>query len=356
MKKLLFIVLSFWIFSCSDVIKNEEPIDINSNVSLQKALLRGWNTWNNPNLLSHVLMPEGLSLRMSFRKKRGGPYWMDQAYITGPQINFPETINPIAHAYDGSYICLEVEWAGTKARIQSTHDGKDILILYTPLDVPADPHLLILEAGILWNKPASVAWENNLLRADLDGGSLTIRTTGEILNEKFPLPAPHYVLNSENSTAFYTGRERTEDEIVNKISREKELFENGKLKYNELSEVYDAMQSVISWNIIYDAKNDRAIAPVSRVWNETWGGYIIFDWDTYFTALMLALDQKELAYSNAIAITNAITEDGFVPNLESSFGVKSFDRSQPPVGSMCCKLIYDKYGEKWFLERFMMNC
>ncbi|MBR9999271.1 MAG: hypothetical protein KFF73_09885 [Cyclobacteriaceae bacterium] len=350
MKKLLFIVTSLCIFSCSTGIKNKETDIIRSNVSLQKDLLKGWNTWNNPNLLSYVLMPEGLSLRITFRKKRGGPYWMDQAYITGPQINFPEKIHPIAHAYDGSYTSLEVDWAGTRARVQSAHDGTDIVILYTPLEVPENPHLLLLEAGILWNKPGSTGWHNDQIRAELDNLTFPVRTTGEPVHERFPLPAPHYVLDSDEVAAFYTGKERTEDEIVGIITRQKENFEKEQFKYGELSEGYAAMQSVISWNIIYDAGNDRAIAPVSRVWNETWGGYVIFDWDTYFTALMLALDQKELVYSNAIAITNAITEEGFVPNLEASFGVKSFDRSQPPVGSMCCKLIYDKYGEKWFLE------
>jgi hypothetical protein len=51
-----------------------------------------------------------------------------------------------------------------------------------------------------------------------------------------------------------------------------------------------------------------------------------FEWDTYFAAYMLSLDCKELAYANAIAITNEITEKGFVPN-NSQPGIKSLDRS-----------------------------
>lgn len=349
-KNLLFFTLAVLFFGCEHQVLQNEVHKIDSNEKLQRSILQGWNTWNNPNLASQVLLPEGLSLRLTFRKKRGGPYWMDQAYITGPQINFPETITPVAHAYDGSYICFELEWAGTRARIQSAHDGEDVLILYTPLDMPPNPHLLVLEAGVLWNKPGYTGWDDNMIKAGFDKRAIDIRTTGKTIDERFPLPAPHYVLSSENTTAFYTGRPRTEEEIIEVISSEKEKFESAPEEYGDLSGAYEAMQSVISWNVVYDAKNDRALAPVSRVWNETWGGYIIFDWDTYFTALMLAIDQKELAYANAIAMTNALTPEGFVPNLEASFGVKSFDRSQPPVGSMCIKLIYDKYGEKWFLE------
>jgi hypothetical protein len=51
-----------------------------------------------------------------------------------------------------------------------------------------------------------------------------------------------------------------------------------------------------------------------------------FEWDTYFAAYMLSLDCKKLAYANATAITNEITEKGFVPN-HSQPGIKSLDRS-----------------------------
>jgi putative isomerase len=350
MKKLIYLILPILFFGCTSKHNPEKNNEVNSNESLQKEILQGWNTWNNPNLLSFVLMPDGLSIRITFRKKRGGPYWMDQSYITGPQINFPEKITPLAHAYDGSYISMEVTWSGIRARVQAAHDDKDIVILYTPLEVPEDPPYLVMESGILWNKPADLEWEGNIIESELEDRDILIRTTGKSVEEKFPLPSPHYILESDQPVSFYTGDQKTDKDILDIIARQESNFKHSLSKYGALTEAYTAMQAVISWNVVYDAKNDRAIAPVSRVWNETWGGYIIFDWDTYFTALMLALDQKELAYSNAIAITRAITEDGFIPNLESSFGNKSFDRSQPPVGSMCCKLIYERYRQRWFLE------
>ena len=92
------------------------------------------------------------------------------------------------------------------------------------------------------------------------------------------------------------------------------------------------------------------------MWNENWGGWVLFDWDTYFTAAMYALDNKYHAYSNAIAITNEITDEGFIPNYAASLSNgKSYDRSQPPVGSLICKMIYDKYQEKWFLNEVYDN-
>jgi len=85
------------------------------------------------------------------------------------------------------------------------------------------------------------------------------------------------------------------------------------------------------------------------VWSVGWKGWILFEWDTYFAAYMLSLNNKELAYSNALAMTNELTDRGFVPNFASSV-TKSEDRSQPPVGSFVIKEIYRKYREDWFVR------
>ncbi len=344
---LLFLLVAFTFSACKTGTK--EPLS--RQEILQKDILKGWNTWNNPNLMSFVKMPEGLTLRVTYRKKKGGPYWVDQAYIAGPKVNFQEKIIPVAHAYDGSYIEMNLQWAGMKANIRSARDGEDVVILIRPDSIPESPHFLVLESGILWNQSfGCISRKGNQIEAKLASGNIIVHSVQEALNLNFPLSVAHLTFRSDIENAFYTGKERSLDEIKAIVEREKHKFESGKDKYNELAEAYEAMQSVLSWNLFYDAQNKRAITSVSRVWNEAWGGYIIFDWDTYFAALMLSVDQKELAYSNAIAITSSITEKGFIPNVDASFGVKSFDRSQPPVGSMVCKLIFDRYQEKWFLE------
>ena len=120
-------------------------------------------------------------------------------------------------------------------------------------------------------------------------------------------------------------------------------------KFQDVQELYDAMQTVLAWNVIFEPIHDRVITPVSRVWNVGWKGWILFEWDTYFAAYMLSLSNKELAYANALAMTKEITDHGFVPNFASSV-TTSEDRSQPPVGSFVVKEIYRRFGEKWFLE------
>ena len=109
------------------------------------------------------------------------------------------------------------------------------------------------------------------------------------------------------------------------------------------------MQTVLAWDNIYEPTHQRVITPVSRTWNVGWEGWVLFEWDTYFASYMLSLDNKDLAYTNVIAMTNEITGRGLVPNYASSRGT-SEDRSEPPVGAFVVKEIYKKYKEKWFLQ------
>ncbi|MEM1328634.1 MAG: trehalase family glycosidase [Bacteroidota bacterium] len=315
------------------------------------ALLQGWNTWNNPSVLSHVLMPEGLNVQFSFRKKRTGPYWLRDAYIASPKYNFPEQIEPKEHAFDGSYTALYLEWEGVKASIQTARIGNDIVLLFSPDDTTADATLptLVVETGFLWNKPGTLQFEENLISAKMSDQNIPIRYIGNRVDTNLPLSTPHFCFESYEEIAIYTGEKRTLEEIKVLIETAKSELKKEAEQYGKLSESYQALQSVIAWNQFYDAFNDRGLASVSRIWNEAWGGYIIFDWDTYFIGLMAALENKILAYANIFAITDAVTDNGFIPNVKSTY-LRSNDRSQPPVGSLCVKMIYDRYGEKWFLE------
>ena len=316
----------------------------------QDSLLQGWNTWNNPSVLSHVKMPEGLNIQLLFRKQRTGPYWLKDSYVASPKYDFAEKIYPGQHAYDGSYTQLELNWEGQKAVVETASDGIDFYLLYQPVESPELPHILVVETGILWNKPGVLTKEDGAITADFGQTTYRLTTTASDTAFALPLNTPYFSFLSDQRVAIYTGSEKSPEQVEEIIAQKKQAYRQSLEKYGKLAEAYEAMQSVMAWNLVYDAENQRGIASVSRIWNEAWGGYIIFDWDTYFAALMASVDFKTLAYSNAIAITHALTERGFVPNLEATHGLKSFDRSQPPVGSMVCQLIYERYGDRWFLE------
>ncbi|HUV69228.1 MAG TPA: trehalase family glycosidase, partial [Terracidiphilus sp.] len=91
-------------------------------------------------------------------------------------------------------------------------------------------------------------------------------------------------------------------------------------------------------------------SPVSRVWSVNWGGYVIFDWDTFFAATMASIGDRDLAYTDAIETLREATQEGFVPNYARSGNWKSFDRSEPPVGAITVLGLYQKFGDRWFLD------
>jgi hypothetical protein len=336
-------------FDTSKIVNNEK---------LQEYLLQGWNTWDNSNLLNFIYMPEGLSLQLSFRPvyRSHSPHFLDHITITAPMENASWKIIPVAHSYDGRYIDMILTWNGMKARIEVVREKRDVMILYTPIELPEFPHLMILEPGILYNKPGRVIKKNNIIQADVSQKTFNIQTSAPELNVPLPVSGPYLCVSSAEEVAFFTGYGRSLEKIKEYVNKRRELYNEQQKKYGDLAKAHDAMRNLLGWNIIYDPFNNRSITPVSRMWSENWGGYILFDWDTYFTAAMYACDDKYNAYSNAIAITNSITPTGFIPNYAAAMENKSsFDRSQPPVGSMICKLIYEKYQDKWFLAEVYDN-
>lgn len=336
--------------------------------ALQKGLARGWNTWNTNSVLSHVLLPEGFAVSLGIKSTYLGAKFLGDA-LRGN--NRPETVRLGLRTDDGRYTSLDLEYGGAKLTVESATDGDDLLLLVrarTPED--RRPHLVI-DGALLWNRPGTVAREDDRLVARLPGRTLTVGMTAPaIVDNHVPVRTPYLVARLgtapqatpepaadpasvpevTTTIGIFTGRARTVAEIEAVLARERAAVAKNHSRWKDLAEPFAAMQTVLAWNVIYDPENDRVISPVSRTWNLNFGGYVLFDWDTYFAAAMYGLHNKALAYANAIEITRSLTPDGFVPNFANAYGMASFDRSQPPVGSRIVKEIYRRYKERWLLE------
>jgi putative isomerase len=316
-------------------------------IKLKSELCRGWNTWNTKSVLSHVLLPEAISVDFYLKDNRTGKILKEA--LMGRRGQGAETILPTAHSYDGSYTELTITWSDIKMTVQSTAHEKDICFLLTPLGGNPDGEILISPNEIWWDRDGKVEIAEGKLLFDLPSGKINLYAKGqtEIAEEA---GTKYLAFPAGKEIAFSTNPDLTPANIREKIAVAKANHEENKNKYGENRELYHAMQNSLSWNIIYEPEEQRELTTVSRLWNMYRGGYVIFCWDNYFAAYMHSLDNKNLAYANAIEMTNAITESGFVPNLSASKGIKSSDRSQPPVGSFVVREIYRKYREKWFLH------
>jgi hypothetical protein len=309
--------------------------------AMKARLAKGWNTWDTRSVLSHVLLPAGFSINLRLISHQTGDT-LNEALPARGGDGAKEHVIPGPHAWDGSYTELVVEWQSIRIRVQIAAEGNELFLLVSPIRrSPGDA--LVLDPQMLWGRPGQIGMKDGRIRADTPSGPTELAVAaGQYLatdkNWKFSLAEP---------IAITTDPSKTAEEIGEIILKAEARWAARRSEYPEAPDAYEAVQTVLAWNTIYDPGNDRVISPVSRTWSAC--GWVLFEWDTYFAAYMLSLDCKELAYANAIAITSEITDRGFVPN-NSQPGIKSLDRSQPPVGAFVIKEIYRKYQDKWFLD------
>ncbi len=312
---------------------------------LQQKLGRGWNTWDTYSQVNYVYLPDGMSINLALKEYQNG--WVMKNPLTGQ----PEQRLILgAHADNGSYTGLEVDWERMRFRIQTATDKNNLVILVTPLEVIAYKKPVVIAAtGILWQKDGSVSKSGSHMQWTI-GNKKTVfySTTAPMRDPDVKINNSYNIYPINQPVGFSTGRYYALAEIEQIIDGESHSLLVKKQIYDSLSSAFEIMQSSIAWNTIYEPLNRRVITPVSRAWSVEHGGYVLFEWDNYFAAYMASLYNKNLAYANAIAITNEITESGFVPNFADAL-MKSRDRSEPPVGSFCVREIYRRYKEKWFL-------
>jgi putative isomerase len=314
---------------------------------MSRSLTSGWNTWNTRSVMSHVYLPHGFSIQLGIKENKETKYLREM--LIGRQSKDSEIVRPGTRTYDGSYTELTLLWQDMELFVQSAAIDDDLVLLVTPVQKQLSPARLIIECGILWNRAGYVRNNNGIIEGVFNDQTIKVYPSSPPVDE-FHVSAstPYYALLLDSPVGISTGRPRSIEEIHSLIEDNRTIHLSNKKKYGELEEVYNAMQTCLAWDTIYDPKDNRVITPVSRIWNDQ--GYKLFCWDTYFAAYMFMLDNKELAYTNAIEITRSRVEKGFVPNFDWSGTNISRDRSQPPVGSLVVLELYRKYGDRWLLE------
>ena len=148
-----------------------------------------------------------------------------------------------------------------------------------------------------------------------------------------------------------TGKRRTLSEVQSAVEQARAAYEISVAKNKATGPIIDAIETTLGWDTIFEPEKGRVVSPVSRVWSVGWGGYVIFDWDTFFAATLASVGDKDLAYANAVETLREETAEGFVPNYARAGNWKSFDRSEPPVGGITLLGLYQKFGERWLLNQ-----
>ena len=334
-------------------------------VQLQHRLAQGWNTWDVQSVTSHVLLPDGLAIHVGLEHNTTE---LVDSFLSSPLIGRlargAEQVTPGPHAWDGSYTDLRITWRHSSLRIQSARDGEGMVILATPLDEAPNtslPPTVVFSVDYLWNRPGTVTRKPTSIEARNASRTVEIycassnsqnsgASCGEDKGVNIPVTGPYFAVDFRAPVAVSAGRPRTLPEVQAIIGRARLAYEHSLATEGSRAPLVDAIETTIGWDTIYDPEMHRVVTPVSRGWCTGWGGTVLFEWDTFFAASLAAVGDRDLAYANAIEALNGETPAGFVPNYARSGGWKSFDRSEPPVGSITVLGIYQKYHDRWFLE------
>src|SRR5579859_3092955 len=134
---------------------------------VQRRLARGWNTWDVHSVATQVFLPDGLAIHvgMKHNSSLNGVAFLGDALI-GRLDKDAEVVTPGPHAWDGSYTELAVQWKGHKWRLQTAHDGEDVVMLVTPLPSkqPAGlPPTVVFGVKFLWNRPGTASIDGRVI-------------------------------------------------------------------------------------------------------------------------------------------------------------------------------------------------
>ncbi len=326
---------------------------------VQKRLARGWNTWDVHSVATQVLLPEGLAIHVGVKHNStlNGDAYLGDALI-GRLDKDAEKVTPGPHSWDGSYTSADFEWKGHKWRVESAHDGDDLVMLISPLKKIelSLPPSLVLSVNVLWGRPGIVDRKADHFSTQSGGREIRIYWAFEAytkdaseVNTSLSLGGP-YMATNESFVGVSTGKRRSMDEIRRVIASQQAKYRHSIDGSGTNGPILDAIETTIGWDTIYDPEKSRVISPVSRVWSVGWGGYVLFDWDTFFAATLAGIGDKDLAYANALEILREETARGFIPNYARAGNWKSSDRSEPPVGAITVLGLYEKFHDRWFIE------
>lgn len=327
---------------------------------VQQHLAQGWNTWDVDSVMTQVLLPEGLAIHAGLKHNttEASDAFLQNALI-GRLTPGAEKVTPGPHSWNGSYSDMSVMWHGDAWRIQSAHDGNDLVILATPLrgkSASALPPTIVFTVDFLWNRQGTTKRQSDFIETRGSAGTIPVFCTcapsgSSAKNDLIDIPigGPYFSADLTGPVGVSTGRRRTLTEIQAAIEAQHKAYERS-LGTGKKAPIVDAIETTLGWDTIYEPSHDRVISPVSRVWSVKWGGYVIFDWDTFFAATMAGIGDRDLAYANALETLREETSEGFVPNYARGGRWKSFDRSEPPVGAITVLGLYRKYHDRWFLQ------
>ena len=110
---------------------------------------------------------------------------------------------------------MKLAWKGIELLVQSARAGDDLLLLVTPLAVPRCAPLLVVEGGLLWNRPGYVVRDGDTLVGHFPGGgAVQAHVTGQVVEEPYiTAQGPYLAMALQGPLGVSSGRAYRLEEI-----------------------------------------------------------------------------------------------------------------------------------------------
>ena len=367
---------------------------------------RGWNTWLSADMLSHTLLPSGLTLSMKFYSiLPNGTISNVIEHVASPSCDKSEfPIKHGIHSSRGQYTEIEelylddhmtyrIESAATES---SSSHGSRLVILPTPvtaapqrratesrndndfnnteespsywitirLEVPNDFLPRYCEEPQIENDQLSIVTKCP--------GFETMKVVGAIHNISSSLPVPFESIHDHDGTVFLQAKlpirigEQTIiqafpsttkplpfEEAVSLVHSSRQTLLSRISKANNHNETMSGLLTAIGWNVIY-TPYEGIITPVFRGspwWLSKPHDYVLFEWDTYFASIIASyIDDVWVATNNIIRMTQTLFYQGFVVGFWNG-QCGEFDKSKPPIGTMAVDVLVENFpNQKWVID------
>ena len=329
--------------------------------SLQSTLATGWGTWWRPSALAATLLPEEATLTVGLCQLScaccqdpSAPFTPEQS--PGPEEPHSEaTARPGMHAYDRSYwqlflsfrgLNVSLEWAGTNAG-GGASAAQNLTLLATVVSGNASDFVLLTSASFVFQRAGRAKLTPQGLQLEAAGlRQLTAQPLtplyvggGLRLNSSQPFIALKLGASRDGASAWTTAPWNLTLSTVLASMRSIRRAASATMDVPRdarnraaLVDAADAMTAVLMWNTIFHPTQLGPFVCVSRSFSAQ--PYEIFEWDTFFGAMMLSSDARglALALSSLIQVVKsktvgpALDLHGFVPNYSKGGRWLSEDR------------------------------
>lgn len=317
-----------------------------------------WNTYCAGELNSVLHLPDMASVRI-------GIYDCTQKFLLDHMLWRNQSVEGSMyknvkrfglHSEDGSYFDIDLNYQDFSFRLEFVSTDDRFAYRVTPLQKKEKIYFFLC-ASILWMHKGSVEVLQDGLSIRTENKDYMIKTNAPFISYVKVNTSLPGILVESNQVFYITCNMDIEPDLIalHLDAARRQCISSSAHSGGWLAGVSDALQKGMGWNTIYDHVKERICSPVSRAWcvqnGKGFGSYVLFEWDTFFSALMGATYSREFPRWQIDAIFQEMTSDGMIPNFGSERG-GSPDRSQPPVGSYCILKLYQQFQDKSLLERY----